>query len=273
MSTDAIPWTGLFDLFRIGIGPSSSHTVGPMVAAACFVSELPAGIPIEGIRVQLFGSLALTGKGHGTDVAVILGLLGERPSQVDPDEVPALVAAFAAGKTLQLPGMRRAAFDPDTDIHFVREMLPRHPNALGLTATLHAGTFEQTYYSVGGGFIVTDGDEDAGAPVASNVPYPFATSRQLLDMVASPKLSIADLQRENGRTRRTDAEISRGVGHIWAAMQGCVERGLREGGELPGAYGSAAGRRGCTPACWRDRAATWLTCCTAWTGSTCLPSR
>lgn len=234
MPTEALLWTGLFDLFRIGIGPSSSHTVGPMIAASRFVSELPAEVPIEAIKVQLFGSLAMTGKGHGTDIAVILGLLGERPDQVDPDHVPALVQAVAAAKTLQLPGPRRAAFDPATDIHFVREMLPRHPNALRLTAAMQERTFERTYYSVGGGFIVTDDDGQSGPSDTRTVPHPFTTSRQLLDMAASAKLSIAELQRENERTRRTDAEISRGVEQIWTAMQACVERGLRQTGELPG---------------------------------------
>ncbi|MGI4803097.1 MAG: L-serine ammonia-lyase [Janthinobacterium lividum] len=234
MPTDAPEWIGLFDLFRIGIGPSSSHTVGPMIAAARFVAELPAAMPIEAIRVQLFGSLALTGKGHGTDVAVILGLLGERPDQVDPDQVPTLVEAVVTAKALQLPGMRCAAFDPATDIHFIREMLPRHPNALRLTATNPMQTFERTYYSVGGGFIVTDEDRQPCAPDFPDVPYPFVTSRQLLDMSASAALSIAELQRANERTRRTDAQISSGVSRIWAAMQGCVERGLRQDGELPG---------------------------------------
>jgi len=234
MPTEAPSWTGLFDLFRIGIGPSSSHTVGPMIAAARFVSELPAMLPVSALKVELFGSLALTGKGHGTDVAVILGLLGERPDQVDPDQVPALVEAVAAARTLQLPGLRRAAFDPATDIHFIRKMLPRHPNALRLTATNPMQTFERTYYSVGGGFIVTDGDEQPGASNLPDVPYPFVTSRQMLDMAVSAGLSIAELQRANERTRRTDAEVSGGVGRIWAAMQACVERGLRQGGELPG---------------------------------------
>ncbi len=233
MPTDNLPWTGLFDLFRVGIGPSSSHTVGPMVAAARFVSELPAGMPIDALVVRLFGSLALTGKGHGTDVAVVLGLLGERPDQVDPNQVPALVGAVAKRKTLQLPGQRRAAFDPAADIHFMREMLPRHPNALSFTATSPDRRFERTYYSVGGGFIVAD-DEQAGATNAHDVPFPFATSRELLDMAASAGLSIADVQRENERSRRTDAAISCGVAQIWTAMQACVDRGLRQGGQLPG---------------------------------------
>ncbi len=234
MPTETPQWTGLFDLFRIGIGPSSSHTVGPMIAAARFVSELPAGMPVEAVRVQLFGSLALTGKGHGTDVAVILGLLGERPDQVDPDRVPALVKAVVDARTLGLPGLRRAAFDPATDIHFIREMMPRHPNALRLTATNAMQTFERTYFSIGGGFVVTDEDEPPGASDVPDVPFPFATSREMLDMAASAALSVAGLQRANERSRRTDAEISAGVGRIWAAMQACVERGLHQGGELPG---------------------------------------
>ena len=234
MPNDALPWTGLFDLFRIGIGPSSSHTVGPMVAAARFVSELPPGMPVDAVSVRLFGSLALTGKGHATDVAVILGLLGERPDQVDPDQVPALVAAVAERKTLPLPGRGRAAFDPAADIRFQREMLPRHPNALRFTATSRDRTFERTYYSVGGGFIVADNEQDGAPDAHDDVPFPFATSQELLDMAAAAGLSLAELQRENERSRRSDAEISRGVEQIWTAMRACVDRGLRQGGQLPG---------------------------------------
>src|SRR5579875_1731066 len=134
MLSPSSSWVGLFDLFRIGIGPSSSHTVGPMVAARRFLAEIPPDAPVTAIRVELFGSLALTGKGHGTNVAVILGLLGERPDEVDPDAVPALVAHVAAAKELVLPDGRKALFDPGSDIAFIREMLPRHPTAVRFVA-------------------------------------------------------------------------------------------------------------------------------------------
>jgi L-serine dehydratase len=228
------PWTGLFDLFRVGIGPSSSHTVGPMVAAARFVAAIPPG-PVARLTVELFGSLALTGKGHATDTAVILGLLGERPASVDPDAVPALVRTVAERRVLPLPGGREVAFDPVTDIVFRRrDMLPRHPNALRCTAAGAGWTVSRTYYSVGGGFVVSDGEDGAPAEGAGPVPYPFATSAALLEMADAAGLTIAELQLANERSIRSDAEISAGIGRIWAAMQACVQRGLREGGILPG---------------------------------------
>jgi L-serine dehydratase len=228
-----LPWTGLFDLFRIGIGPSSSHTVGPMVAAARFVGEIPAGA--AGVKVELFGSLALTGKGHATDTAVILGLLGERPHSVDPDAVAGLVRTVAEQRMLPLPGGASVPFDPVRDIVFLkRERLPRHPNALRCTAHGPGWSVARTYYSVGGGFIVTDDDAPDMAEAVRPVPYPFATSEELLAMADAAGLTIAELQRANERATRHDAEITAGIGRIWAVMQECVARGLREGGELPG---------------------------------------
>ena len=228
-----LPWTGLFDLFRIGIGPSSSHTVGPMVAAARFAAEIPAGV--QGVKVELFGSLAQTGKGHATDTAVILGLLGERPASVDPNAVAGLVRTVAERRVLPLPGGASAPFDPVADIVFLkREKLPRHPNALRCTATGPGWTLSRTYYSVGGGFIVTDDDTPEPAADVRPVPYPFATSEDLLAMADAAGLTIAELQRANEQALRSDAEITAGIGRIWDVMQACVARGLREGGELPG---------------------------------------
>jgi L-serine dehydratase len=235
MPSDAPLWTGVFDLFRIGIGPSSSHTVGPMLAAARFLAEIPAGLTVQALKVELFGSLALTGKGHGTDTAVVLGLLGERPDQVDPDKVSELVKAVHARRSLVLPGGRTVAFDPTLDIVFLRrERLLRHPNALRCTATGSGGTFSRVYYSVGGGFIVAE-DEAPSSPAGTQPwPYPFTTSGELLAMADQAGLTLAELQRENERASRTDAAISDGIGCTWQAMQACVERGLHQSGELPG---------------------------------------
>ena len=205
-----------------------------MVAALRFLSDIPPTSTVASIRVELFGSLALTGKGHATDVAVVLGLLGERPDKIDPDQVPALVQAAMKTKELFLPGGGRVAFDPVADIAFVREMLPRHPNALRFTAHGGEAAFSKTYYSVGGGFVVTDDDEEAGATDVRAVPYPFTTSREMLDMAAAAGVSIAELQRRNELTRRSHAEITQGVERIWAAMQACITRGLGQSGELPG---------------------------------------
>jgi len=229
------PWTGLFDLFRIGIGPSSSHTVGPMIAALRFRTAIPKSMAVTAISVQLFGSLALTGKGHATDIAVVLGLLGETPETVDPDRIPALVAAVGTAKALALPGGRTAAFDPAADIAFIREMLPKHPNALRFIASGPDALFAQLYYSVGGGFVVSDEDEDED-PVEPHppVPFNFITSAEMLDMAAQAGLSIAELQRQNELARRNRADISAGIARIWTAMKACIERGLGQTGELPG---------------------------------------
>ncbi len=189
---------------------------------------------VTSVRVELFGSLALTGKGHATDVAVVLGLLGERPDTVDPDQVPGLIQGATRSKALVLPDGRKAAFDPAADIAFVREMLPRHPNALRFTALGSAAIFSETYYSVGGGFVVTDDGEAADGTNAHTVPFPFTTSREMLDMANAAGISIAELQRRNELTHRTPAEVSRGVERIWAAMQACIARGLCQVGELPG---------------------------------------
>src|SRR5271167_449404 len=175
MADDMPSWIGLFDLFRIGIGPSSSHTVGPMIAASRFIAAIPSDMPVQSVRVELFGSLALTGKGHATDTALVLGLLGEQPDRLDPDQVPALVAYVTQRKALDLPHSRTVAFDPATDITFTRQMLPRHPNAMRCTATSADVVFTRTYYSVGGGFIVTDGEEPSGTLGAPRAPYPFKT--------------------------------------------------------------------------------------------------
>jgi L-serine dehydratase len=230
MPDSKLPWTGLFDLFRVGIGPSSSHTVGPMIAAARFVASIPAGMIVTGLKVELFGSLALTGKGHATDTAVVLGLLGKKPDSVDPDQVAALVAA---ARTIRLPDGQTVAFDAAADIVFLKQQrLPRHPNALRCSAIGPDALFAETYYSVGGGFIVTD--SDAPGSDIRTVPYAFTTSAQLLAMADAAGLTIAALQRENERALRSDAAISQGIGHIWEVMRACVNRGLRQDGELPG---------------------------------------
>ena len=222
-ASGAFSWIGLFDLFRIGIGPSSSHTVGPMVAALRFRTEIPRDLAVDAIEVALFGSLALTGKGHATDVAVVLGLLGERPDTLDPDHVPHLLRDVAQSREIVLPYGRKAAFDPEADIAFIRRMLPRHPNALTFTARGDGGEFSRTYYSVGGGFVVTDDTPDTDGADRRTVPFPFATSKEMLEMAAAAGLSIAELQRRNEMTRRNPAEISAGIA-----------RGLGQTGELPG---------------------------------------
>ncbi|WP_137178014.1 L-serine ammonia-lyase [Roseomonas sp. AR75] len=235
MSTTEQPWIGLFDLFRIGVGPSSSHTVGPMVAAGHFVAGLDPQEPVAAIRVELFGSLALTGKGHATDSAVILGLAGARPDALDPDEAASLVQAVRQTRTLTLPGGHRIPFDPESDIVFrPRETLPLHPNALRITA----GTGQpRAYYSVGGGFVLDEAGQPLAAAAAAQqapVPYPFADAAELLARADQAGLSIAGLMQANEAALRSPAEIEAGIDRIRDAMQACIERGLRGSGVLPG---------------------------------------
>jgi len=239
MDRSSQPWIGLFDLFRIGVGPSSSHTMGPMLAAARFVAELDGDRPVERLRVELFGSLALTGKGHATDSAVTLGLTGAHPDAVDPDDALRTVDEVRRQKRLPLPNGRRVPFDPASDIAFrPRESLPLHPNALRISA-IAAGHPEiaRTYYSIGGGFVVDENgrslDAGDGAP-AAQVPHPFGDAAELLARAEAAGLSIAELMRANESSLRSPVEISAGIARIWQAMQACAARGMRGEGELPG---------------------------------------
>jgi L-serine dehydratase len=235
-SAAPLPWIGIFDLFRIGIGPSSSHTVGPMIAAGRFVSELPA-VPLISLHVDLYGSLALTGKGHGTDRAIMLGLLGERPERVDPDGIPTLLESLRATRSLPLGAGRAVPFDPDANIVFHKTIsLPRHPNGLTFRAWGEGGEgICRTFYSIGGGFIVEDREEDRNeGSVPPSIPHAFGTSAELLATADAAGLSIAELQKENERAFLSNDRISEGIQQIWSAMRDCVGRGLRQSGELPG---------------------------------------
>lgn len=232
-------WIGLFDLFRIGVGPSSSHTVGPMVAAANFVSTLDPTLHVDRLHVELLGSLALTGRGHATDTAVLLGLTGARPDTIDPDAARAVVETVRRERRLALPDGRQVAFDPATDIIFLpRETLPRHPNALRILAVAPGRpTITRTYYSVGGGFVLEEGGEPLTSSATASgrpVPYPFTNAAELLACAEAAGLSIAELMRANEASRRDAARISEGIAQIWEAMRDCVTRGLRGTGELPG---------------------------------------
>ena len=229
----------VFDLFSIGIGPSSSHTVGPMRAATLFVAELGAELDrVARVRCDLYGSLGATGRGHGTDSAVVLGLLGEVPEHVDPRAVAGTVAEVHATRTLPLAGGRAIAFDPATDIVLDgRTELPLHPNGLVLTAWDAAGAVvaQHTYYSVGGGFVVRGdaGVEDPG-PAEASVPYPYRTAADLLAICDTTGWSIATVALENELTRRTAAEVRDGLLRIWDVMQECVRNGMSTEGRLPG---------------------------------------
>jgi L-serine dehydratase len=235
-SQTPLPWAGLFDLFRIGIGPSSSHTVGPMIAAGRFVAQLPR-LPYTSMVVDLYGSLALTGKGHATDTAVILGLLGHKPDTIDPDAVPALLERLRSSGFLNLRDGLEVPFCPDADVVFHRrQVLPRHANGMAFTAKGPGDArIRRIFYSIGGGFLVEEGDDsEINGFVAPAIPYPFATSAELLSMAGSAGMTIAELQRRNEQVLRSDSDIREGINRIWCAMRDCVERGLRQHGELPG---------------------------------------
>jgi len=233
----------VFDLFRIGIGPSSSHTVGPMKAARLFAESLFAedlAGSVASVRVQLFGSLGATGRGHGTDRAVILGLMGETPESVDPDRIGALVGAVREAGRLALLGRREIAWDEPAQLRFMRQSLPRHPNAMRFTALGSAGEAlsARAYYSVGGGFVVDDRNAGAevtqGGPAASRLPFPFRTGADLLHLCSTHGLRISDVMLANEVRLRAEPEIRAGLLRLWAVMQDCVRRGCEQEGVLPG---------------------------------------
>lgn len=233
----------VFDLFSIGIGPSSSHTVGPMRAARTFTSRLAQ----EGlqqrtaqVRAQLYGSLALTGKGHGSDTAIVLGLLGETPEGVDVDAVPDLLAAVRDAGRLHLGGGREVAFDPVEDIEFRRkEQLPGHPNGMRFLAYDAEGEelLGAAYYSVGGGFVVNEQATGADRLKEDDtpLPYPFTTAAELLALCQDTGMSISELMLANEQAfGRTVAEVHTQLLEIWRTMRECVRHGVNSEGTLPG---------------------------------------
>jgi L-serine dehydratase len=236
-------FVSIFDLFKIGVGPSSSHTMGPMVAGNRFLSQLRRLQPADPRRLQvsLYGSLALTGKGHGTDKAVILGLLDQKPDEIDPDGMEAMVARVASARHVSPPGLPKMQFDPALDILFeFGRVLPGHSNGMEIRALDANGAIllGRTYYSIGGGFVIEEGETpDSAGAAAPKVPYPFETASEMLEMAAASGLSIAAMKRANEASIRTGPEIERGIDRIWENMNACIERGLRQEGTLPGGLG------------------------------------
>jgi L-serine dehydratase len=229
-------------MFKIGIGPSSSHTMGPMTAACRFAKSLDAAgvLPkVAQVTVDLYGSLALTGKGHATDTAVTTGLAGWLPAQVDPDAVAKLIDEVRQQGRLLLAGKHSIEFRIERDIHWkFKESLPFHPNGLTLFARDAAGELlhQATFYSVGGGFVVTE--EEAKAPAtataAANVPLPFSDGAELLEVADSNGLTIAEVMMRNECATRPREEVLAGLDRISEAMNACIDRGLRQEGILPG---------------------------------------
>ncbi|OYV35250.1 MAG: L-serine ammonia-lyase, partial [Thiomonas sp. 20-64-5] len=236
----------VFDLFKVGIGPSSSHTVGPMRAARLFALQLQASGKLKRVaRVEcaLYGSLGATGKGHGSDRAVILGLQGDLPDTVDVDSIGGRIAALQATHRLGLLGLQPLNFDPARDItFFALRQLPLHANGMQFSAFDATGAVldQRIYYSVGGGFVVSDEVAADGerqkrvAPDTTVLPLPFHSAVELLALTRTHGLSIAAVMRRNERHWRADADIDRELLRIWQVMQACVARGCATEGELPG---------------------------------------
>jgi L-serine dehydratase len=240
---ERIMMISVFDLFKVGIGPSSSHTVGPMKAARMFAEGLARdGLTpqVRSVRVALYGSLGLTGPGHGSDKAILLGLEGEQPATVDVDAIPARLAAIASRKSLRLLGEHEIGFTVAEHLEFNRrKKLSYHPNGMRFTACDDQGAVirERAYYSVGGGFVVDEAGTGsspaaAGLPV---LPYPFTTGAGLLAHTARSGLPISGIMLENEQALgKTAAAVRADLGDLWQVMRACVERGCRTDGMLPG---------------------------------------
>jgi L-serine dehydratase len=234
--------TSLFEIFKIGIGPSSSHTVGPMRAALAFVQALENKNVLHRVRrvqTDLYGSLALTGHGHATDTAVLLGLSGELPDQVDPAKIGALVNGIRTAHSLLLGGIRSILFDESQDLLFHKDStLPAHPNGMSFRAFDERGSelFEETYYSIGGGFIKTEAQMQTPELLTSSqkVPYPFKSAADLLRIGEEKQLAIWQIVLENEKSRHSETEIQSFVERIWNTMHASMLRGLETEGILPG---------------------------------------
>jgi L-serine dehydratase len=229
----------VFDMFKIGIGPSSSHTMGPMVAAARFLEHLRGlSFTVAGLRASLHGSLAFTGVGHATDRAVILGLAGFTPSAYDATRAEAVLADIHASGYLQAEGLGRLRFAPKTDLIFdYGPALPGHANGLRLMATDAQGDViaQETYYSIGGGFVVTEAELGAApAKPVADFPYPFETAAQMLAMARASGCSIAQMKRANELALIGPQALDQGLARIWQVMRDCIDRGLARDGILPG---------------------------------------
>ena len=230
----------VFDMFKVGIGPSSSHTMGPMVAAARFLNVL-RGSPFAaaGLQASLHGSLAFTGIGHATDRATILGLAGFEPDSYDHDKAEAALAAIRSTHSVAPPGLPQLAFDPKNDLQFdFGPNLPGHPNGMIIKATDAQGDviLQETYYSVGGGFVMTDTEltEDGSENTGAEVPYPFTTAADMLRMAETSGKTIAELKRANEMSCAGHDALRSGVARLWQVMSDCIDRGLTRDGILPG---------------------------------------
>ncbi len=224
----------VFDIFKIGVGPSSSHTMGPWVAATRFLKELDLA-EVKGITVDLYGSLSKTGKGHGTDVAVILGLCGYDPKTILTEYITTYLNDIAKSGELKLNGIEPISFKPDEDIVFNKVKLPFHPNGLTFTGHFKNGSvISKTYYSIGGGFVVTEEPDPAEESSTIQIPHPIRNEADLLKWVDETKGSISEVVMKNELSYRTNEEIREGLMEIWQTMLECMYRGCHTDGILPG---------------------------------------
>lgn len=230
----------VFDMFKVGVGPSSSHTIGPMVAAARFLDHLRAQpFKVAGVQASLHGSLAFTGVGHATDRAVTLGLAGFRADDYDATKADTEMVRIADENTVSPDGLGTLKFHHKDDLVFdYGPALPGHANGMVLRGTDAQGDVitQVTYYSIGGGFVLTDAelaagkDTDTGAPV----PFPFKSAQEMLDMAVMSGKTIAQMKQTNELSRITSPDLERGLARVWEVMNNCIERGLRTDGILPG---------------------------------------
>ncbi len=225
----------IFDIFKIGVGPSSSHTLGPWRAAERFLQEAGDVNGITRVHVDLYGSLAKTGKGHGTDIAVMMGLSGADPVTFDTALLTPTIDGIKQHKVIKLKGIREVPFDYNTDLLFLkRESLPFHPNALRLTAYFTDGSEQsETYYSIGGGFVVKEGEDNSSRPQV-RVRYDISDADELLQNCMGRGLSISELVLDNEVAWRTPADTRAGIMRIWETMLDCIWRGCHATGILPG---------------------------------------
>jgi len=233
-----VPAISIFDMFKVGVGPSSSHTLGPWRAAQSFLRVLRdrgAFDRVTAVRIDLYGSLAKTGIGHGTDLAVVAGLAGEDPETCDTSLLTQRFLAIRAAKTFRLDGVRPIAFDPATDLLFHRRIaLPFHPNGLTFTAFVGGETVaSETYYSIGGGFVTQEGEQPSGS-AAVTLPFPIDRASDLERYCADRARSISDVVYQNERTWRTPEAIDAGIDRLWQTMRDCMWRGCYRDGILPG---------------------------------------
>ena len=233
---------GVFDLFKIGVGPSSSHTVGPMKAARLFLERIEAEGrlgEVARVEVEAYGSLALTGPGHATDKAMLWGLEGVAPDEADPDAMPAMIARIESDKTLKLLGGREIAFDPKRDLRLKGETrLPFHSNAMKFKAFDPEGdpVREEIWYSIGGGFVIDEAEagRNSAAEALKGEPYPFDSCNELLDICDREGLSIPEVMMANETAFRSEEDVRGQIASVFQAMEDCIERGTRIEGELPG---------------------------------------